>query len=213
MNRLICSLCFAIVFCSTTMLFAQNGKSTDTYYQTSEVQPVMANYEADKGILTRFYFIINSPERRERLKKLTNDYRKQLEQLAFDKMKTSGKVDYILFKRNLDNELRALDLEEKEYKAIYKYVSFGDPIYDLEKIRRRGRVMSGSEVVDKLSAMQQQMQSVVNELIAENGLLDMPLAIRAEATVNGLRNALRSMYEFYNGYDPQFTKLVPAPYA
>src|SRR5262245_43587617 len=35
--------------------------------QTSEVHNLMIQYDADKGSLTRFYFIQNSPERRERL--------------------------------------------------------------------------------------------------------------------------------------------------
>jgi hypothetical protein len=211
MRKLFRFSCLAILLCITTTPFAQNGKSTDTYYQTSEVQPVMANYEADRGGLNRFYTVINSPERRERFRKFINDYLKQLEQLPFETMKTSGKVDYILFKRNLNNELRALDLEEKEYKAIYKYVAFGDPIYDLEKLRRRGTAMNGSDVTNKLNTMEQQLKAVSNALTSEP-VLDLQLAIRAEATVNGLRNALRSTYEFYNGYDPQFTKLVPAPY-
>lgn len=211
MRKLFRFSCLAILLCSATIPFAQNGKSTDTYYQTSEVQPVMANYEADRGGLNRFYTVTNSPERRERFRKFINDYLKQLEQLPFETMKTSGKVDYILFKRNLNNELRALDLEEKEYKAIYKYVAFGDPIYDLEKLRRRGTAMNGGDVANKLNTMEKQLKAVSDALTSEP-LMDLQLAIRAEATVNGLRNALRSTYEFYNGYDPQFTKLVPAPY-
>ncbi len=212
MRKLFRFSCLALLLCTTTTPFAQNGKSTDTYYQTSEVQPVMANYEADRGGLNRFYTVTNSPERRERFRKFINDYLKQLEQLPFETMKTSGKVDYILFKRNLNNELRTLDLEEKEYKAIYKYVAFGDPIYDLEKLRRRGRAMDGSEIANKLNTMEKQLKAV-SDALASEPIMDMQLAIRAEATVNGLRNALRSTYEFYNGYDPQFTKLVPTPYA
>jgi hypothetical protein len=213
MSRLLYFFCLATLFFITHTGTAQNKKSTDIYYQTSEVQPLMAHYDADRGSLYRFYTLANSPERRERLRKFIQDYIKQLIQLDFDKMQTSSKVDYLLFKRQLDNELRTLDTEEKEYKAIYKYVSFGDPIYDLEKSRRRGAVMHGSEVAARLTAMQQQLQAVSNGLSQEPALLDMPLAIRAETTVNGLRSALKSVYDFYNGYDPEFTKLVPTPYA
>ncbi|MFX6949912.1 hypothetical protein ABTH81_22820, partial [Acinetobacter baumannii] len=38
-------------------------------------------------------------------------------------------------------------------------------------------------------------------------------AIRAEATVKGLQNALKSVYDFYYGYDPQFTWWMAKPYA
>jgi len=202
--------CIALLFVSS-IPFAQNGKSTDTYYQTSEVEPLMVQYDADKGSLTRFYTVVNSPERRERLKKFNQDYLKQLLTLDFDKMKTSGKVDYILFKRQLDNEVRTLGIEEKEYGTIYKYVSFGDPIYQLEKLRRRGTAMNSEEVAGKLISMQQQLQAASSSL-AQEDLMDMPLSLRAEATVRGLRAALKSVFDFYNGYDPQFTQAVPAAY-
>jgi uncharacterized protein (DUF885 family) len=205
------SLLLLILLCLSNLPFAQNRKPTDTYYQTGAIQPVMVNYNADKRNLTRFYTIINSPERRERFKKFTQDYLKQLQQLDFDKMKTSDKVDYILFKRQLDNEIRLLDIEEKEYTATYKYVSFGDPLYQLEKLRRRGTTMNSEDVAAKLTAIQDQLQTISNS-IAQEPMMELPLALRAEATVRGLRAALRSVYLFYNNYDPQFTKLVPNSY-
>jgi hypothetical protein len=41
---------------------AQGLSSTDIYYQTGKVQPVMAQYEADRASLSRFYVVMNSPE-------------------------------------------------------------------------------------------------------------------------------------------------------
>jgi len=80
--------------------FSQSGKNTDTYYQTSDVQPLMQQYEADKGSLTRFYIIQNSPERRERFLLFNRDYLKQLNELDFNKMNTSARVDYLLLNVN-----------------------------------------------------------------------------------------------------------------
>ncbi len=192
-------------------LSAQTRKDTDPYYQTSEVQPLMAQYDADRGILMRFYTIVNSPERRDRLKQFNNEYLGKLAALDFDKMQTSGKVDYILFKRNIGNEIRILDKEEAEYKAIYPYVSFADPVYQLEKLRRRGTTMIVPDVTAKLKTINEQMVAASASL-AKEGIIEMPLAVRAEATVRGLRAALKSVYDFYYGYDPQFTKQVPDYY-
>jgi hypothetical protein len=228
-----------LLFCAFVCLLltygdasAQNGKVTDPYYQTSDVQPLMATYEADKGSLNRSFTNSNgfgggggggfggggnnnstgSPERRERLKKLAADYLKQLDELPFEKMKSSSQVDYVLFKRAINNDLRTLAQEETEYKSIYKYVSFADPIYEMEKGRRRGVTQNVPDIISKLSAIQKQLDAASASLKNENGLIDMPLAIRAETTVNGLRNVLKNYYSFYNGYDPPFTKSVPAIY-
>ncbi|MBS1627312.1 MAG: DUF885 family protein [Bacteroidetes bacterium] len=201
---LICSLLFQTAI-------AQNGKPSDTYYYTSEVQPLMATYSADKGNLTRFYTITNSPERRERLTQLCNDYIKQLQQLDFDKMKTSSQVDYILFQRQLNNELRLFNIEATEFNQIKKYIPFADSIYAYEKLRRRGTYLHSEQMAHSLFNINQQIQSLSKQLNKES-LIDMPLALYAEATVKGLQNALKSVYDFYYGYDPQFTWWVAKPY-
>lgn len=190
---------------------AQTRKETDTYYQTSDVEPLMAQYDADKGSLTRFYTITNSPERRERFRKFNEDYLAKLAVLDFDKMGSSSQVDYILFKRRIDNEIRLLDTEEKEYKTIYKYVSFADPIYQLEKTRRRGSQMNAEQVAAELQTISKSLITSAANLKSEQ-VMPMPLALRAEATVRGLKAALSSVYTFYYGYDPAFTKAMPAAY-
>ena len=66
--------CFVIfLFITPFLLLAQKKGAIDTYYQTSTIQPVMVQYEADRSALARFYTVTNSPERRERFKKLTSD--------------------------------------------------------------------------------------------------------------------------------------------
>ena len=93
-----------LIVCILLLISLQSieQKPTDIYYQTSEVHPLLVNYEADKGGLTRFYTITNSPERRERFKQFNQEYLQQLEKLDFDKMKTGSQVDYILFQRQGD---------------------------------------------------------------------------------------------------------------
>ena len=145
MKRITIILCTGIIFLSQIQLFGQSGKSTDTYYQTSDVQPLMQQYEADRGSLTRFYTIINSPERRNRLIVFNKDYLKQLEDLNFEKMKPDSRVDYILLKRQINNELFLLNKEEKEYQQVSKYFPFSDGIYELEKNRRRGASVNSTE--------------------------------------------------------------------
>ena len=117
------------------------------YLQTSEMADIMIQYDADKGSIMRFYSTdpsqrewwmrrqlsdYNSPERRQRLLQLINNYRQQVEGVDFDKMNTNGKVDYILFKRDLDDEEYKLQLEDKAYQQVTSYVPFSDRIYAME---------------------------------------------------------------------------------
>jgi len=177
----------------------------------TEVFSLMVNYRADRGSLERFYNVSNSPERRERFKTFYKDYLVKLEQLPFETMSVSGRVDYLLMKRDLENELFALSKEEREIEQIKKYTSFIDPIYQLEQQRRRGKHLKSDDVAGQLNDIYKAIQSSSQKLKQEPNLTR-ELASRAEATIKGQQFAMKSVFDFYNGYDPEFTWWVTKPY-
>jgi hypothetical protein len=138
---------------NTNFLSAQSSKNS-LYKQTSEMADMMIQYDADKGSVMRFYTSsssqenrfsrpdagggYNSPERRQRFLELIADYQKQMLKLDFNSFDINGKVDYILFKRNLEDQTYQLNEEQDKYVKIAKYVSFENRIYALEKVRLHG---------------------------------------------------------------------------
>jgi uncharacterized protein (DUF885 family) len=197
-------------FFSFVNIHAQQGDSL-LYEQTSEVNNLMIQYNADESSLKRVYFITNSPERRERLKKMNEGYLNQLAKMDFDKLPVGSRVDYILFSRNIREALRLLAKEEKEYLQITKWIPFADSIYAMERRRRRGAAINAEETADQLSQIQKEIRGVYKKMKEETSL-EMELSNRGVAAVKGLQLALRSVFEFYNGYDPAFTWWVPIPY-
>lgn len=167
---------------------------------------------ADKKSLSRFYTIENSPERRNRFDIFFKGYISKLDQVAFNQLSTSGKVDYLLIKQDLENELFALSVEEKEYELLNKWVVFGEPIYELEKQRRRGKHLDGSMVAGQLHEIEKNLLANSAELEDGTVTFSRNLANRAEGIINGHKMALKSVYGFYDGYDPQFTWWVARPY-
>src|SRR4051794_20905110 len=83
-RMIICFLCLLLI--TILHAHAQPEKVAPLYEQTSEVNNIMVQYQADYGNLSRFYVIQNSPERRERLLATVNDYINKLSQLDFDKL-------------------------------------------------------------------------------------------------------------------------------
>ena len=95
---------------------AQNTSSL--YSQTSEMADAMIQYDADKASIIRFYSTstqgdffsrqqgpgYNIPERRKRLLELIDEYLEILKKSPFEKWNINGKVDYVLFKRNLEGD-------------------------------------------------------------------------------------------------------------
>ncbi len=193
-----------------TLLSINSGLSQSDNPVT-EVYPLMTQLRADRGSLERFYFIQNSPERRERFKILYNDYLTRLGQLPFEKMAVGGRADYLLLKRDLENELALLSAEEKEMKLVEKYVTVGSPIYELEKKRRRGLHLESNQVARQLDEVNKSIRDTMKKL-KQDPNLTREVASRAEGAIKGQQQALKSVFEFYDGYDPQFSWWVTKPY-
>ena len=203
--------CFCLFLFISKCGLAQPEKVSALYEQTSEVNNVMTKFYADYGNLERFYVIENSPERRQRLLSVVNDYIQQLQQLPFDTYNTGTKVDFVLFNRDLHDMQYNLQKEEKEYNSIKQWLPFADSIYAMEKRRRRGAIPDAQKIAYDLNNMVKTVKGLQQKWAKEN-FISFENGRRAEGTIAGLRDALKSIYGFYNGYDPLFTWWVPQPY-
>ena len=205
--------------------YAQVPASSGLYAQTSEMAGILLQYDADKESILRFYGTggsdenwwrrqgddYDSPERRQRRLQLIESYQLQLNQLPFENWNVNGKVDYLLFKRNLDNERYQLQQDEKLYAKIAQYFPFSDSIYAMQKTRSRGKSVDGATVARQLNNINKQLSSVIESLKKADSL-DSRLAAFASDAAKGLQGTLKSYYNFYNGYDPLFTWWVPKTY-
>ncbi len=213
-----------IIILLPTGIFAQ-ASNTSLYLQTSEVNNTIVHYDADKESIMRFYSTnssanpwetqqddsYNSPERRQRLLQLIDDYYKELNGLQFDAMSINGKVDYILFKRNLNNEEYNLKQQQKIYEQVKKYFPFEDKIYGIEKPRRRGITVNGAEAAKEMDSIRKAVIEQI-KIFTKADSLDKKSSEFATAHANGLKGVLKSYFTFYNGYDPLFTWWVPKTY-
>lgn len=224
-NRIRFSLVLFLIVLWPALFFGQNF-SSDLYLQTSEVNNTMVHYEADKGSIMRFYAAnsnadtfgipydennYNTPERRTRRLQLISDYKKVLEGLNFDAMNSNGKVDYILFSRNLSNEEYELVQQQKLYNKIKSYFPFDEKIYALEKPRRRGIKVNGEIAAKELEDLRKAINEQIKSAAKIEGL-DKASSEFAVLNAKGLQEILKNYFDFYNGYDPLFSWWVPKTY-
>ncbi len=218
---LIIAICFLIQHAA-----AQKADVNNLYAQTSEMADMMIKYDADRNSIMRFYssgdgsdndwemrqqLYYNSPERRKRLLELITGYLQQLDAVDFKKMHINGKVDYLLFKRNVEDEQYKLQQEQKLYGQVLTYLSFADRIYTLEKPRRRGIAVNGEAVAKELNDINKDITVAIKKIAAGDSI-ESNQAKYASVAVNSLKGILKNYYNFYNGYDPLFTWWVPKTY-
>src|SRR5215471_9135578 len=192
------------------ILHAQTNPA-DLYQQTSEVNNIMVQYSADRGSLNRFYFIQNSPERREKFQQLITNYLQKMQELKFEQLNTGARVDYILFTRDLKEEIHSLELEEKEVNLLNKWFPFAEKIYAIERPRRRGTAPDAQKLAGQFQELYKEVIPLKKTAEADSSIT-IELNRRAQGIIKGLQDAVHSVYNFYNGYDPLFTWWVPEPY-
>ncbi len=206
-SKQITSLFLALFLTMTS--FAQNGGDAAP---VSELYQFMNEMSADYGSLSRFYIVESSPERRERFKEFYESYLSRLEEFTFNQLSTNGRVDYLLVKSDINRSLRNLEAEAEEYAKIEKWVSYAEPIYETEKLRRRGIHLESAKVAAQWNEISEKLKTLSAELSKEPASFDRNLAERGQDVVKGHQTALESIYEFYYGYDPDFTWWMEKPY-
>jgi hypothetical protein len=197
-----------LMACSPSPTAAQSN----VFLPCNQMPEIITLFQADHSALDRFYFVARSPERGARYQALCGQYLDKLQGIDFDALSTGCKVDYILFKRNLTEEIHQYAVEADTYKKLHDtWFPFADTLYVLEKERRRGKKLDAQQVAYDLFAITRQIHGLQRQLTTA-GTIDVGDIRGAEDIIGGLQYAASSIFKFYNGYDPDFSWWVPGPY-
>ncbi|HLI94440.1 MAG TPA: DUF885 family protein [Puia sp.] len=198
--------------------------SPDPYVPCQEMPTLISDYHADSRAIVRFYTSSfygtrfrgyslegTSPETRARMGILDRQYLDKLNKVDFNGLPQECKADYILFSRDLKEDLRLLAVDSERYQKIRTWFPFADSIYALEKRRRRGHQLDAPNVAREWSREAAEV-NLLRARLKTDSSLDLDLLYEAGLVVSDLRRAIGSIYEFYQGYDPLFTWWVPVNY-
>ena len=209
MQRFTQSLVFCVgIIAFTFVLFAQD---VDT--SRSEMRATIERYTADRAIQNRSAPIDFSAVHIARMKQFYAEWLASLERINFDAMGQDGRIDYLLFRNQLEYELRQVDTRSKNFAETAPFLPFAQTIIDLEESRRRMESVDSAKAAATLSRLEKQIEQARKAVEADGARnVKKTVANRAAATADSLRNSLRSWFSFYNGYDPLFTWWADTPY-
>jgi len=208
-----CALILAAASLPNNLPAAPPDTPADLDTSASELRPLIDRFSADRGNLLRYYNIADAPARRDRLRLFYRDQKAALAAQNFDAMGQDGKIDYILFRNELDHELRRLDLDEKEAAENAVWLPFSATIIVLEESRQKMNPIDPPKTAQALVKLNREIEDARTaaeaRLRADTGAdairLRRIVGNRAATEANALRNTLRAWFTFYNGYDPMFT--------
>ncbi|MBV8252750.1 MAG: DUF885 family protein [Chitinophaga sp.] len=177
----------------------------------SPVTELIQRVDADVNGLNKVYIFRNSPEYFNRMGIYYNDVLKELQKIDFKSLSVGEQVDYILLQRNIRQELGTLQTNAHLYTQIKPLIPFADDIMTLQIKRRRGEKPDAQQVAIVLGKVQSGLEAALAGADKQTGYSAVAYRKAAEV-VNELQKGLQNVYDFYYGYDPQFTWWVKDPY-
>ena len=174
-------------------------------------EALITEYYADKQDLNLVYIFTVSPEYFDRFTQFYADWLERLKAVDFNVLNEEDQVDYILLKRNILNDQYELEQRKKDWPLINYALPFENKIIQLQQQRRRGNTLNA---INTASALQQILTDInnVKPIVQKQPLENDHLKKLAVKTVQELRKGLKSVYSFYNGYDPDFSWWMKTSY-
>jgi hypothetical protein len=196
-------------------------------------------FEVDHDAISSFYDFPWSDQRMDRLEKFVQNRKTQLETAIFDELNQEGKIDYVLLSNELKSESEEAGLTRKRMVELKEIISFRTLIQDLEVARSKmepmdsqaaaGKIAEVSSLVKKLrervelgAKKEDKKDATTNKVsTADAGEKSEPvlpikltpvLAKRAAHALSQIRETMNRWFEFYDGYQPDFSWWVRKPH-
>ena len=185
--------------------FGLSAQELDT--SRSELQPLLLRYGADAASLERTYPVRYSEIRRARFDRFYAEQQAELTKINFDALSRDGRVDYLLLRNLLDYQRKQLTLDTARIRATDPWLPFATTIFGLEDARRRMEPLDPQKAAGTVAAL---LKSIEDARKAYEGGAKPKGSLLARLT--DLRTTFKVWFDFYNGYDPQFTWWLADPY-
>ena len=185
-------------------------------WQTSngfDMPAAVARYSTDRQTLERYYSTHHSHERQQAFDRFAATWLEVLDhQVPFESLDVNGRIDWLLLRAKLQEDVRSSAATKKREAEIAKLVPFADSILSLDDDLRRFAFVEGADAASRISALADDLGKLTAE-ITSGKLTAAPTAGRRAARfTESLRETLKRWRDFYNGYDPMFTWWVAEPW-
>ncbi len=154
----------------------------------------------------------NPAEYYERCLQLYSSWQEELNKIAFEQLPATEKVDYLLFKNQLDKDAYFMRIRQKEFEEVAYVTDFATPLYNFIRQRRRGANVNATVLA---KSFDEALKATAGAKDKVSKAAPFPSWQKAEKAGDVGRSAARKpgeSFNFYTGYDPEFSWWVKAPY-
>ena len=194
-------------------------------------------YQTDRNGISRFYDLPWSRTRFDRTEALTKDWQAKLGGVDFSGLDQQGRIESILLRDELASELAHSGLDRQRLTEMDPVLPFREMIQGLELTRWKMEPVDAGAAAERIAGVPDQIKKVRERIEKgrkeskkpEGGKKDEGaaepakseddpikltpvVARRAASAVGQIRGTLRDWFDFYNGYQPEFSWWLKKPY-
>ena len=133
---------------------------------------------------------------------LHSSYLKKMDAMDFNKLTYPEKIDFLLLKRAITKDADEQRELKQDLSAVQSSLKWNEIISDFDKERRVGKQPDALQLSKNLQRLADEIDNVKNSSVDYNAE---QYRFLSQVTEN-LRSTLKNGTDFYNGYDPEFTK-------
>ena len=211
----ICSFkrfCFLFILIFLIQIISTAQKNNASKIIEENALPFYINeYAKDFSDLQKVYIFPLSDEYFKRISDFQQDWLKKLHQIKFENLSVSDQVDYTLLKRNILEDVYALEQNKKNYSTIAYAIPFAEDIIKIQKARRRGNTPDAAALAATVSAITQSIPEIKNTVFEKKLATKVQQQTLVKA-INDLRKGLKNVHDFYNGYNPLYSWWMKSTY-
>ncbi|KAF1971486.1 hypothetical protein BU23DRAFT_510159 [Bimuria novae-zelandiae CBS 107.79] len=164
--------------------------------------------------LQSFWKVRSSPQRHEKLQVYLDAELKVLEWMPFQAYDQEERVDFLLLKNFLRNQLSQLHRDVDFDSQALVFLGDDFPLRMASMIEARQRVddLDPKKVAESLVECTKRMIVAKDSILGGKKKAEPTVAWRATRNLEELKSHWQEWYSFYDGYDPLFTYWVSEPY-
>jgi uncharacterized protein (DUF885 family) len=171
--------------------------------------PVVQRYLRDLASVEHVHDVRGGKRREAALRAFYEGWRQRLDEVDYEALGLEDRIDWHLLTREIARAAEQLDFDRKRYDEAAPLMPRLDSLLDLAEARRDLQHANPRASAETLERARSAYLAALKNLLAHPPQgKDKPTAAvanRAANQIEAARDALKGWYEFYAGYDPQFT--------
>ncbi len=178
---------------------------------TPSMEDEITQYREDRGALMRTYSVRNSEQYFNRFDRFYSNRLDKLKEVDFEALSRSEKVEYLLLKNEIEQAHYFLKADQKRFQHIQAYVPADESVMDFIIQRRRGASADGKQLAALFHEWNEEALDKKAKLKKADVFSKRKASYLAQV-IEERRKGIKEAYDFYYGYDPDFTWWVEEPF-